>query len=141
MSFQIIRLSLCALLLAYCGCNSNSGNMGTVEGVVTLDGKPLDQVTIAFYPTNGRGSLGFTDADGRYSLVYTSSKDGALIGPHKVTISTATEGPDQYSSPGAPEARKETMPARYLDKKTTDLTANVESGKNTIDFNLKSADF
>ena len=142
MSFRlrILQMILCSVLLVCCGCFSGSGNIGEVEGVITLDGKPLDQTTIAFYPTEGRSSIGFTDAEGHYSLVHTRNENGAIIGGHKVTISTALEGSDQYDEVQT-EGRKETMPRKYLNKKTTDLTAKVERGTNTINFDLKSADF
>ena len=142
MSFRLrfSQMILCAALLVCSGCGG-SGNLGQVEGVLTIDDKPIGQATIAFYPTTGRSSIGFTDDNGHYTLQYTNTETGAVIGDHKVTISTETEGPDQYSEPGSvAPARKESMPRKYLSNKTTDLTATVERGENTIDFKLNSAD-
>ena len=138
MSFRFFQISLCVLLLCCYGCSGDAGNIATVEGIVTVDGNPIDRATVIFYPAAGRSSNGYTDDSGHYSLVYIKSK-GALIGSHKVTITTALER--DYDDGATRDAREEMMPERYLDRYKTDLTANVESGDNKIDFNLKSADF
>ena len=137
--FQVLPLVLCTLLISFLGCNKGSGNIGTVEGVVTLDGKPVDRATITFYPASGRSSGGYTDENGHYSLVYTRSEKGAVIGEHQVTISTELEA--DYMGGANTEQRDESMPRRYLDRRKTDLTGTVEAGSNAINFELKSADF
>ena len=135
----VLHVVFCGSLLSFCGCSTESDKVGVVEGVVTLDGKPVDRATITFYPTSGRSSGGYTDNNGRYSLKYTRSEKGAIIGEHKVTISSELE--QDYMGGADTEQRDESMPPKYLDRRKTDLTATVERGKNTIDFDLKSADF
>jgi len=138
--FRFLQLSLCVLLLACIGCvDGGSSDIGLVEGVVTVDGKPIDRATVTFYPAGGRSSGGYTDDKGHYSLTYTRSQKGALIGDHKVTISTGLE--KDYLDGAKTDERAESMPKKYLDKNKTDLTATVEGGKNNIDFELKSIDF
>ena len=51
-----------------------------VVGTVTLDGKPLEGASITFAPQSGRSSSGVTDSSGRYSLNYTGSIRGAMLG-------------------------------------------------------------
>ena len=138
MGFRYVQVSLCALLVFICGC-SNSGNIGAVEGTVTVDGVPADRATVSFYPTEGRPSLGYTDQSGHYTLIYSRDAKGAVIGQHKVTISTELE--KDYMDGADQEERKETMPAKFLDRDTTELTATVESGDNEINFDFKSAEF
>ena len=129
-------LSLSVLLLCFCGCPSSNGNIGWVEGVVTLDGEPVQGASVRFYPASGeRGSSGKTDKNGYYQLRYTRSQQGAIIGEHKVTLSTEVIA-DNYGTETAAPAQAETIPKKYLDRKKTDLTATVESGSNTIDFEL-----
>ena len=128
-------LSLSVLLLCFCGCPASSGNIGLVEGVVTLDGTPVEGAFVRFYPETGRGSSGKTDKDGHYELRYTRSEDGAIIGNHKITISTEVEA-DYEQDPD--EGRAESVPKKYLDRKKTELTATVESGRNNINFDLTS---
>ena len=130
-------LSLSVLLLCFCGCPSSNENIGWVEGVVTVNGTPVEGARVRFYPTTGRGSSGKTDETGHYELKYTRSEDGAVIGEHKVTISTEAEA-NNYEQDDAVEARAESIPKKYVNLKTTDLTATVKSGNNTHNFDLKS---
>lgn len=76
--------------------------------------------------------MGTTDDNGHYKLLYTRSVDGAVIGEHKVTISPEPEEDDDD------RRNEELIPSKYVDQKTTDLTATVSSGKNTFNFDLKS---
>ena len=138
MNFRFLQLGILALLISCCGCPSGSKDVGLVEGVVTLDGKPVDRATIRFFPPTGRPSIGFTDDKGHYALVYTRKQKGALIGNHKVTISTELEA--DYLDPSG-QARKESMPPKYRDSRETELAATVEGGQNEIDFELQSDDF
>lgn len=117
-----------------------------------MDGAPVERACVSFYPASGdRASQGLTDADGHYELSYTRSTDGAVIGEHKVTISTKVESEVEYSDSdytdgGTGEtaatvvvkARKEMLPKKYRDLKVTELSATVESGSNEINFDLKS---
>ena len=107
--YRNFLLSLSILLLCFCGCPSSGGNIGWVEGVVTLDGEPVEGATVRFYPAGGeRGSSGKTDGNGYYELRQTRSQQGAIIGEHKVTLSTKVEA-DSYGVEEI-EARPETIP-------------------------------
>jgi hypothetical protein len=66
-----------------------------VSGVVTLDGKPYRSAIIMFQPiatkdnpNPGRGSTGSTDENGRFTLKTFEGQAGAVIGKHKVRITT-----------------------------------------------------
>ncbi|MEA1951801.1 MAG: hypothetical protein U9N87_10480, partial [Planctomycetota bacterium] len=74
---------------------------------------------------SGKQSYAKTDAAGRYELIYLRDIKGAKVGPHKVIITTAAERSPQ-----------ERLPACY--NRQTTLTAQVEPGANTVDFDLKS---
>lgn len=135
--FQYLQFSLCVLFLCFCGCPSN-GNIGWVEGVVKLDGVPVGNATVIFHPaSDARESVGTTDENGYYELRYTRNVDGAVVGQHKVTISSeVTAG--GYGVEDKVEAQAETIPKKYRDPKKTELTETVESGSNTINFDLTS---
>lgn len=115
-----------------CGCGSSDGpELATVEGYVYLDGQPLPDAVLTFTPESGAPSYGTTDEDGYYRLGYSASKEGAMLGRHTVRITTY-RAPDMDEE-GTPTPRvPEKLPAQYNRKST--LTAEVESGKNTIDF-------
>jgi hypothetical protein len=106
-----------------------------VTGQVKLDGQPLDNALIQFDPVSGgTPSNGRTDTQGAYTLKYSRDVEGAVIGEHKVSISTyAEEIPD--AEPPVP-ASPERVPAKYNLK--TELKRQVEEGSNTIDFELDS---
>ena len=136
--FQFLLLPLCVVLLLNVGCGGDS-NIGQVEGVVSLDGEPLKRAMVCFHPADARGSAGFTDDEGHYELRYLRNIKGAVVGEHKVTISTkiAREDDDASSEFGG-KGRAETMPPKYLDRNKTELSATVVSGRNTVDFDLTS---
>ena len=77
-----------------------------------------------FHPDKGRISCGSTDADGHYDLVFLRDMLGAIVGKHRVRISTLSE-----------DCRKELVPACYNTKST--LEKEVVSGNNEIDFDLQ----
>jgi hypothetical protein len=121
--------ALCALLLTGCG---GPGNVGGVEGVVTLDGKPLPNAMVQFQPENGRPSVGTTDADGRYVLQYTADATGAALGRHTVRISTG--GKRMNAETGEIKVYPELVPAKYNTR--TELTVEVKPGGNELNFEL-----
>jgi hypothetical protein len=120
----LVAIALATLI----GCSrSKQPPLGTVDGFVTLDGKPLAAAAVLFTPDGrGRTSIGITDADGRYSLTYLRDIKGADVGRHKVRITTATDD----------NGGKERLPKRYHAK--SQLTAAVEPGSNQYDFTLTS---
>ena len=126
------RLPLAGLALATVafadGCSrADRPPLGTVSGVVTLDGQPLADATVFFTPDGrGRTSIGTTGPDGRYRLAYLRDIAGANPGRHTVRITTAGEA-------GGPER----LPNRYHAR--TVLEATVRNGTNTCDFALTSA--
>jgi len=103
--------------------------LGAVTGTVTLDGKPLENVTVVFESSSGRSAFGSTDAQGRYELLYTGNARGAVLGPNRVIIKSRLDAP-----PG-PDW-KDPIPARY--NANTELTAEVVPGRNAFDFQLES---
>ncbi len=60
--------------------------MALVEGVVTVDDKPLPLATLTFVPEEGSPSYGQTDKSGKYTLMFTDTKYGAMLGKHTVSI-------------------------------------------------------
>jgi hypothetical protein len=132
MTSWIRRIALlAAVVCALVGCDQGDlPDLAPVYGVVTLDGKPLANKQIIFAPAKGRPSLGATDEDGAYELSYTAQIKGAIIGQHVVTITTP------LPEDGSLKDYKETVPAKYNVK--TELKADVTSGRNKLNFDLKS---
>ena len=127
---RCLTLILFCLLMAGCG---SENDLATVKGTVTLNGQPLEGAIVEFQPaaTGGSPSSGQTDADGRYELMYTFDRTGAMPGEHIVSIRTAGTC---FDGEGNESEREERVPARYNSQ--TELKRTVQPGRNTIDFEL-----
>ncbi|MFH1299945.1 MAG: hypothetical protein ABIK07_02705 [Planctomycetota bacterium] len=133
-SFIFALISVFPLIFSV-GCGgsgaSDQPELGTVSGVVTMDGQPLANVMVTFNPTQGRPSIGKTDEAGNYELGYLREAKGALIGTHVVSITTPQEAPTPSG-----QTYNDPVPAKYNSKTT--LTGEVKAGDNTINFDLVS---
>lgn len=127
------------LLLGLAGCGGPK-TVAEVSGLVTVDGKPLDNGAITFYPVAGGSvkaaqSAGATiGAEGRYQaeiaagtyrVEITSSR---VIGQRKVYEGMA-------DSP-LEDIREEILPPAYNTKST--LTQDISLETTTVDFALTS---
>ncbi|MEQ1827503.1 MAG: carboxypeptidase regulatory-like domain-containing protein [Pirellula sp.] len=121
-----VGVFLLAMLLGGCG---GASDVGTVSGIVTLDGSPLEGASITFLPEKGRPSSGGTDKNGHYKLSYSNDQSGAILGDCQVTITTAFEGQD-----GKQMAEK--VPKKY--RAPGALQAIVKPGSNKLNFDLLS---
>ena len=144
--------SLLGMLLIGC---SGGLRLGKVSGRVTFKGKPVPTGTIMFHPDEGPTAVGAIGPDGTYTLTTVKPGDGAIVGSHRVTIQATTVGPGSLADPKSFEEEMELaqrrdpkakvlvpgkvnwlVPEKYSRPDTTDLTAQVQSGTNTIDFPL-----
>jgi hypothetical protein len=139
------------------GCGPAGNAVGPplhpVSGTVKLNGQPVAGADVVFQlKEDSRSSFGRTDANGQYSLTTRTGSDGAPEGDYVVAISkveTPAEDPskfipqeDKRYNPFAGKSvaatpPKSTLPSKYGDAKTSGLTARVNAGKNTLDFDLK----
>lgn len=131
------RASLAAILLGgvlawTAGCDQTGLDLGSVEGVITLDGQPLAGALVEFQPVGGERSSyeGQTDPKGHYVLHATASQKGAELGEYTVHIRLPKTGTDPSPKPPV------RIPARYNTR--TELKATVQAGKNKCDFALTS---
>jgi hypothetical protein len=74
------------LTLTGCGGVPDQPPLGTVTGVITLDGKPLEFVEVSFSPEVGRPSDGETNSLGEYELSYVQNTKGAKVGKHTIMV-------------------------------------------------------
>ena len=120
-----------AVAFLFVGCSGAQGpQIAPVSGKVTFNGEPLHDALVAFYPADGRPSMGTTDSSGNYTLSYTHDKPGAIVGQHTVRITTGTVSGEEV------QKVKETVPVKYNSE--SELTADVKAGQNnTFDFSLE----
>lgn len=124
------------LAISCTGCYRGP-KIATVRGTVTLDGEPLAHAAVVFNPEKGRPAGATTNEDGEFALNFTQGRSGALIGEHRVIITTRRDpwkDADGHPQPGSGER----LPAKYNTEST--LTFTVEAGKTNIaDFDLESS--
>lgn len=161
---MIRSTALAVLFLGAMGC---ANRPVPVKGTVTLDGQPVTEAMVLFYPITdgkeGRMSAGVTDANGKFELGTLGLNDGAFRREYKVVIhkyvqNMPAKAAKMPKAPGGdgPEAAaaqqdqayyasqakgflpfRNILPDKYGDEKTTTLTCNV-TGSMTVDFPLTS---
>ncbi|MBN2294795.1 MAG: carboxypeptidase regulatory-like domain-containing protein [Pirellulales bacterium] len=145
-SFCAIVLLSVAVVVFGCGKDPNLPELHAVTGTVTLDGKPLHNAVVIFYPTGttrGTRAYGRTDSEGRYSLTSSKLGEGAPAGSYSVTVSHLTM-PDGSPMPKDKDfdpmtmSYKENLPAQYSQRHATKLTATVPEGGGEVDFELNA---
>lgn len=137
------RFRLGTLLLVLCAGCGRSDRLPTayVNGTVTFEGAPVPTGSLLFVPEGGGpAAQGNISKDGSYTLGTYTTSDGAILGRFQVMI-TAFAQPKGGS--GLPEDMMNSnteslslIPEIYGDLEKSGLTATVDGGSNTIDFNL-----
>ena len=106
-----------------CGCGGVDGpDVEYVEGVVTLDSKPIEGVTVGFSPTkadSGTPATGMTDANGVFKLTATgggAAEKGTSVGEYnvsffKIPIAAANQSFEEEHAAAEKEAEKGEQPA------------------------------
>lgn len=130
------------------GCGSAGGHLPKTvpaEGVVTLDGKPVDGAQVVLVPSGDAqtGAFGTTDASGRFALRAYQEKPGAIPGDYKVQVSKTIEvrldGAKGSLDGGDPVRFEHGVPGKYTGAKTSGLTVSIpDAGKRDINLALTS---
>jgi len=144
---EMVRKFLAITLLAGipllgAGCGDGAGDAPkTVEarGTITVEGRPMSKLSVAFMPANGKVALGETDEEGHFTLMTNVPGDGAVVGTYAVSVTPIHEvtpampGMDGYVKPGPPPFAK-----KFTDHTKSGLTATVDPdpAKNDFKFNL-----
>jgi hypothetical protein len=115
-----------------------------VNGIVTMDGTPLNGATVTFYPdekAGGIGGTGQTGTDGKFVIVGMKGERGLEPGKYKVTVSkvkgTVTDGPVLAAVTDA-ELVKDDLPGRYSNPAQTELSYSVTGDGKPIEIKLTS---
>ena len=147
-----------SLTLFSVGCGQSGPAVENVQGIVTLDGTPLEGATVFFSPkgTSGISAAGLTQSDGSFTLNAKGAQPGAgtAVGDYSVTVSKVempempniTEDDPRYGTPEHDRLNQEAstakpkviVPEKYNNSETSPFTAKVESGSNTFTFDVSS---
>ncbi len=139
-------------LLAATGCGG--GSLASVEGIVKLDGQPLEGAMVVFTPVgeHGQSASGLTKSDGTFELKAANGKTGAAPGEYKVVVSySEVSGPPGGGPPDPSQVndlmremkkqatkdaktKKAVVPAKYRNASTTPFQETVPpKGKITLE--------
>jgi hypothetical protein len=136
MQIRIQSLLGVAVLLLLVGCRQSPS---TVEGLVTLDGKPVSlksdaRGTVVFQPTGGKGTMatGVLDSTGHFTLA-TGAMPEVAPGKYQVAISIVELLP---ATDEGEQAGKRITPAKYASPIDSGLQAEVVPGVNKFQFDL-----
>lgn len=130
---HILSKVMCSVLFVVwiSGCSGGGEplpDLTEVTGTVTLDGKPVENISVIFQPeaTDQATSRGTTNAQGGFSLMYNQDASGAVSGMHQVRFAVM-----DADATGL-------LPDKYTGSNTGE-TANVKAdGPNDFEFKLKS---
>lgn len=130
-------LALLVAVLLATGCEK-SPQFGRVQGTVTMNGQPLDQVRVVFLPDPESGNRGaisrsITDDQGKYDLVYSqdTEKRGAIVGWQRVVVEDikGENNRDRFYPIRVPE--------NYSSSAKTPLRYEVKPEEQTFDIDIK----
>jgi hypothetical protein len=133
MDFMKARL-LMPLLVVVLGCSSEDGR-APVRGEVKVDGSPLEEGSINFFPAgDAQGpSAGGVIAEGKYDIPQAM---GPVIGKNRVEIrgvkKTGRQVPNHMAPGTMREELVEALPVEVNTK--SQLVRDVVAGTNVIDF-------
>ena len=138
-----VALAVC-LCLAGCGRPRDFQPTVPVSGVVTYRGQPVPQGRIQFAPDmtgpGVRAAFGNLDSRGRYTLSTYGKGDGAIVGTHRVAIVARRQAAAPFDreavAAGLTSGPPSLIPEHYGNGATSGLTAEVQPGPNTINFDL-----
>jgi len=113
------RAVLFCLVVPLAGCG-NSGNLSTVEGMVTVDGKPVPKGNVSFSPLDGGQAVSVDIVEGRYRA------EGVARGPNRAHLNAfyLTGGTFVEFGIEYPE-EKNLIPEKYLAGMDVEVTEPV----------------
>jgi hypothetical protein len=129
------------LVLLLVGCGRKQLELAPLSGVVTVQGKPLANVSVVFQPVAkpgrsgeaGFGSSAITDSNGRFQLRTLDNRSGAVVGRHVVRL--ALQNPQTLDSDEWGAARiPSPLPPRAADGSLTFEVPAGGSDKAKFDF-------
>ncbi|MDR0610091.1 MAG: hypothetical protein LBG58_08280 [Planctomycetaceae bacterium] len=144
-----------SLLVLFCsGCDSSKPTLGKVEGTVTLDGQPLKKGNIIFTTKGTRDAFGIIENGVIQRVTTFVEDDGTPVGLAAVAIIAIKETENRPSAvnvsddsdPSTPTVGNSVtmggdeflIPIRYTNPETSGLTATIQKGINTLNFELTS---
>ena len=132
----------CAFLcvVSFMGCDTGPKLPATVpaEGIVTLDGAPISDVTIIFIADKGTyNATAVSDKSGKFAMKAFEQKSGAVVGSYKVELNKTVVESKGMKGGEADVNMTYGLPAKYATFTTSGVTITLpEGGNKDIKFDL-----
>ncbi|MDR2756038.1 MAG: hypothetical protein LBC20_10050 [Planctomycetaceae bacterium] len=147
-NYSIRLFYFCSILCLFLTGCSGGLKVNETEIIVTMDGQPLEGVSVNLIPkdNNSVTAFGMTDSQGKCQTqtLLGQANGGTVIGEYVVTLSkteTKKTGKLLEGTNGSKieeTVSVELLPTIYTNAQTTPLTIVVKSGKNSFPFELNS---
>lgn len=127
---QLVLATAAISMFLGCGSGETIPELVPVTGTITINGSPGADLTVTFNPTGQEdvgASVGTTDAQGNYTLLYKGEHSGAPAGSYRVSI-------HQMNEADVPDGQL--LPPHY--NRETQLTAEVSANSAKHDFALQT---
>ncbi len=151
---------LCAFVAACCGCDKNTFGVVDVTGKITVDGKPVEGISVSMSPVDPaanptqRAAAGVTKEDGTFRVVTPGAKvAGVMPGDYVLTFQKEvwlTEDGELAENipydPSKPEPKthpEDLLPPKYKNPANSECKVTVEAkkykkGEVAFEFDLSS---
>jgi len=126
------------ILSAESGCGPR---FGTVEGMVTVDGKPANNGTVIFSGAGNRSAAGAIRPDGYYTAEKVPVGDVKVVIHQMVMMGGGPDRPGPlkgFEDPATTDAKPVPIPKKYQSIETSGLTCTVTGGANEFNMDLSS---
>ena len=140
MMTQVSSVALLILaLFTASGCGPSGPTRAEVSGVVSLNGTPVSEGSINFFPTDGNTGpeAGGAIREGKYHI---PRAQGPVIGKNRIELRSFQKSGRKIQDPTAPQGTlteeiTNVFPAEF--NKESTLVREVQKGKNEMPFEIK----
>lgn len=109
---ECVCLGLLSVTLGCSGGGVSGPPIVPVDGIVTLDGSPVEGATVVFTPKKeGTMSMAMTDAAGKFALRTGAGRKGAAVGEHDVTVKLSIGNEESTNGPTTDDGLAPLMPS------------------------------
>ncbi|WP_145079661.1 hypothetical protein [Aureliella helgolandensis] len=133
-------LACCTFFLVGCGPDlSHLPPTVTAEGIVTLDGAPVEGAQVVFISMEGESASAASDSSGKFALRAFDEKPGAIPGTYKVQVSKTIAEATGKQDPDGGDIIKFNfgVPKKYTGIGTSGLEMTVpEAGSSDLKIEL-----
>jgi hypothetical protein len=124
----------CLVTVQFVGCGGSTPT-GTVKGKVLLDGQPYSEAAVAFISLDtGQAGVAQVNPDATFQLTTPLP-----VGSYRVYLEPPDADAQATAEQPKPVAMDKTVPEKYWNEASTDITIDITEGENDVTVELKSS--